>query len=427
MASPALEVAGTDIDVVGVPGVTAALAASGLLGAPLGHDHASISLSRPAHPVGGDRGAGAGRRRGRPRRHLLQPAQPRPGLAAAQGASRCCSSTGRRPPRSASSPTPPARARPVLLTTLGELDLERVTMLACVVVGSSQSTVVGGRFVTPRGYRWSPGDYLVTDACTACGACLLTCPEHAIVPTLPLHRARRPLHRLRRVRRGLPRRRGGRQVRGRDARHRRAGRGRPRRPRAAHAAGRPAARRGRRRARRPAGRPRRSWRTSRAGAEVVDVGKTSWTGTAPRQEEINAQLVAHAQAGQAGGAAQGRRPVRVRPRQRGGRGARRRRRPVRGRARHHAARSPPPPTPASRSPPAATPRTSASSPATSTPTTRPAGCAGRRWPPAPARWSSSWATTGCRCSWPGWSGTAAPPTPRPPASSRAPRRSSGSW
>ena len=35
----------------------------------------------------------------------------------------------------------------------------------------------------------------------------------------------------------------------------------------------------------------------RRGAEVVDVGKTSWTGTAPRQEEINAQLVAHAQAG----------------------------------------------------------------------------------------------------------------------------------
>ena len=28
--------------------------------------------------------------------------------------------------------------------------------------------------------------YLVTDACTACGACLLTCPEHAIVVGLPL-------------------------------------------------------------------------------------------------------------------------------------------------------------------------------------------------------------------------------------------------
>jgi len=35
----------------------------------------------------------------------------------------------------------------------------------------------------------------------------------------------------------------------------------------------------------------------RPDAEVVDVGKTSWTGTAPRQEEINAQLVQHAQAG----------------------------------------------------------------------------------------------------------------------------------
>ena len=35
----------------------------------------------------------------------------------------------------------------------------------------------------------------------------------------------------------------------------------------------------------------------RPDAEVVDVGKTSWTGTAPRQDEINAQLIAHAQAG----------------------------------------------------------------------------------------------------------------------------------
>jgi uroporphyrin-III C-methyltransferase len=35
----------------------------------------------------------------------------------------------------------------------------------------------------------------------------------------------------------------------------------------------------------------------RDDVEVVDVGKTSWTGTAPRQDEINAQLVAHAQAG----------------------------------------------------------------------------------------------------------------------------------
>ena len=35
----------------------------------------------------------------------------------------------------------------------------------------------------------------------------------------------------------------------------------------------------------------------RPGVPVVDVGKTSWTGTAPRQDEINAQLIAHALAG----------------------------------------------------------------------------------------------------------------------------------
>ena len=35
----------------------------------------------------------------------------------------------------------------------------------------------------------------------------------------------------------------------------------------------------------------------RDDVEVVDVGKTSWTGTAPRQEEINAQLIAQAKSG----------------------------------------------------------------------------------------------------------------------------------
>jgi cobalt-precorrin 5A hydrolase/precorrin-3B C17-methyltransferase len=45
MASPALQLAGTDLDVDAVPGVTAALAAAALLGAPLGHDHAYLSLS----------------------------------------------------------------------------------------------------------------------------------------------------------------------------------------------------------------------------------------------------------------------------------------------------------------------------------------------------------------------------------------------
>src|SRR5260370_33255985 len=45
MGSPALEIAGEDIDVTVVPGVTAALAVAAVLGAPLGHDHAMISLA----------------------------------------------------------------------------------------------------------------------------------------------------------------------------------------------------------------------------------------------------------------------------------------------------------------------------------------------------------------------------------------------
>jgi NAD-dependent dihydropyrimidine dehydrogenase PreA subunit len=29
-------------------------------------------------------------------------------------------------------------------------------------------------------------EYVITDACTACGACLLTCPEHAFLVGVPL-------------------------------------------------------------------------------------------------------------------------------------------------------------------------------------------------------------------------------------------------
>lgn len=154
MASPALEVAGNDIDVVGVPGVTAALAAASLLGAPLGHDHVSISLSDLHTPWGAIearvRAAAEAdlvvtfynpRSRGRdwqlPKAVQLllehRPASTPVGVVT-----------------DASRP-----GQTVELTTLGALDPAGVTMLACVVVGSSQSGVVGGRFVTPRGYRWA--------------------------------------------------------------------------------------------------------------------------------------------------------------------------------------------------------------------------------------------------------------------------------
>jgi cobalt-precorrin 5A hydrolase / precorrin-3B C17-methyltransferase len=153
MASPALEVAGDDIDVVGVPGVTAALAASNLLGAPLGHDHASISLSDLHTPwpaieariravAEGDLVVTFYNPRSRGRDWQLPKA---------------VSMLLEHRPATTPVGVVTDASRPggtVHLTTLGELDVERVTMLSCVVVGSSQSRVVAGRFVTPRGYRW---------------------------------------------------------------------------------------------------------------------------------------------------------------------------------------------------------------------------------------------------------------------------------
>ena len=87
-----------------------------------------------------------------------------------------------------------------------------------------------------------------------------------------------------------------------------------------------------------------TWRRPRA--ERIDVGKSP--GAPVAQEDINALLVERGQRGPGGGAAQGRRPVRVRPGRRGGPG------PGRGRACRSRSfpgsrrRWPCPPTPASR-------------------------------------------------------------------------------
>ncbi|WP_329255475.1 precorrin-3B C(17)-methyltransferase [Actinoallomurus sp. NBC_01490] len=154
MASPALEFAGDDIDVEGVPGVTAAVAAANLLGAPLGHDHAYISLSdlhtpwevierRVTAAAEGDFTVCFYNPRSRARDWQLPKAL---SLLAAH-----------RPP---STPVGYVRnaGRPdesVTLTTLAEVDPARVDMFTVVVVGSSRSRTVAGRFVTPRGYRWA--------------------------------------------------------------------------------------------------------------------------------------------------------------------------------------------------------------------------------------------------------------------------------
>lgn len=153
MASPALEYADERIDVVGVPGVTAALAAGALLGAPLGHDHAYVSLSdlhtpwdvierRVTAAAEGDFVTVFYNPRSRARDWQLGKAL---GILAAH-----------RPPdtpvgvvRNASRPS-----ERVHLATLTTVETTVVDMYSVVVVGNSDTRLVAGRMVTPRGYRW---------------------------------------------------------------------------------------------------------------------------------------------------------------------------------------------------------------------------------------------------------------------------------
>ncbi|MGW0420843.1 precorrin-3B C(17)-methyltransferase [Streptomyces sp. NPDC003015] len=156
MASPALAEASDDIDVIGVPGVTAALAAAAILGAPLGHDHVSISLSdlhTPWEVIERRVRAAAEadivvtfynpRSRGRdwqlPKALaiLAEHREPATPVGVVRNASR-----------------PDESAR---LTTLAALDPATVDMMTVVTVGNTATRDIAGRMVTPRGYRWQEG------------------------------------------------------------------------------------------------------------------------------------------------------------------------------------------------------------------------------------------------------------------------------
>jgi len=151
MASPVLELADESVDVVVVPGVTAAQAAASLLGSPLGHDHCSISLSdlltpweiieRRVEAAGlGDfvislynpRSRGRDWQLGKVREILLRHRPPDTPVGIVKDAYR---------------PT-----QQVVLTDLASLRPESVDMLTIVIIGSSQTRIVAGRLVTPRGY-----------------------------------------------------------------------------------------------------------------------------------------------------------------------------------------------------------------------------------------------------------------------------------
>jgi len=155
MGSPALELAGDDIDVTVVPGVTAALAVAAVLGAPLGHDHVMISLSdlHTAWPVIERRIIAAAEA------DLVtcfyNPASARRGWQLRRAIELLAA---RRPPATpvgwVRDATRPGQAASV--ATLADFDPGLVDMHTLVVVGSSRSRVRGGRMVTPRDYRWAP-------------------------------------------------------------------------------------------------------------------------------------------------------------------------------------------------------------------------------------------------------------------------------
>lgn len=155
MASPTLAIAGDDVEVTVVPGVTAALAASALLGAPFGHDHCSISLSDLLTPwerirarveaaAAGDLAVAFYNPRSRGRDWQLDEA-----VAILRAHRPDDTPVGivrdaYRPDQS------------ITITTLGQLDVTRVQMTTVVLVGTTQSVLRHGRIVTPRGYRQAP-------------------------------------------------------------------------------------------------------------------------------------------------------------------------------------------------------------------------------------------------------------------------------
>lgn len=158
MASPTLEQGTDGIDVEVIPGVTASLAASAILGAPLGHDHATISLS----DLHTDWGVILRRVRAAAESDLVTVLyNPRSRTRLTHLPEAMAILAAHRPAGTPVAVVEDAE-RPdqrVTLFTVSDFDPSIVNMNSLVVVGSSTTRSLpteGGRtiLVTPRDYHW---------------------------------------------------------------------------------------------------------------------------------------------------------------------------------------------------------------------------------------------------------------------------------
>ena len=154
MASLVLELApeygNPPIDVV--PGVTAALAAAAVLGAPLGHDHAAVSLSDLMTPWT----AIEKRLQAVAEADLVVTLYNPRSLKRTWQLERAFEIL--RAHRPANTPVGLVTdvGRPtqrIVRTTLADADAQLVDMLTCVVIGASSTRDINGLMVTPRGYQ----------------------------------------------------------------------------------------------------------------------------------------------------------------------------------------------------------------------------------------------------------------------------------
>lgn len=135
-----------------IPGVTAATAAAALLGAPLGHDFAAVSLSDLLTPWEVIRRRLAAVAAADFVIALYNPASP----ARQHRLAEACAILLRHRP--AGTPVgivtnAEREGQQVVVTTLDELPTSGVGMLSIVIVGNTQTRVQDGCLVTPRGYR----------------------------------------------------------------------------------------------------------------------------------------------------------------------------------------------------------------------------------------------------------------------------------